>query len=67
MPYHKAISSVICQRPYFHALSSSELLDEFVAMRLLDKTADNAVVRSQRAKKPNLALKAKVCGEEEEE
>jgi hypothetical protein len=71
MPYHKAMSSVIRQRPDFHALSSSEVLDEFVAMRILDKTADNAVLRSQRAKKPNLAVKAKASmeeeGEEEEE
>ena len=36
-------------------------------MNILDKTADNAVLRSQRAKKPNLTLKAKVCVEEEEE
>ena len=66
MPYHKAMSSIIRQRPDFHTLSSSEVLDEFVAMNILDKTADNAVLRSQRAKKPNLALKAKVCVEEEE-
>ena len=28
MPYHKAMSSVIRQRPDFHTLSSSEVLDE---------------------------------------
>ena len=39
MPYHKAISSVIRQRPDFHTLTSSEVLDEFVAMNILDKTA----------------------------
>ena len=48
-------------------MTSSEVLDEFVAMNILDKTADNAVLRSQREKKPNLALKAKVSVEEEEE
>ena len=67
MPYNKAMSSVIRQRPDFHSMTSSEVLDEFVAMSILDKTADNAVLRSQRAKKPNLALKAKVIVEEEEE
>ena len=67
MPYHKAMSSIIRQRPDFHTLSSSEVLDEFVAMSILDKTADNAVLRSQRVKKPNLALKAKVSMEEEDE
>ena len=55
----RAMCSVIGQRPDFHSLTSNEVLDEFVAMRILDKTADNAVLRSQRTKKPNLALKAK--------
>ena len=64
MPYHNAMSFVIRQRPDFHTLSSSEVLDEFVAMSILDKTVDNAGIRSQRAKKPNLALKAKICVEE---
>ena len=63
MPYRKAMSSVIRQRPDFHTLISSEVLDEFVAMNILDKTADNAVLRSQQAKKPNLALKAKLTVE----
>ena len=48
-------------------MTSSEVLDEFVAMSILDKTANNPVLRSQRAKKPNLALKAKASVEEEEE
>ncbi|SPT16551.1 unnamed protein product [Triticum aestivum] len=61
------MSSIIRQRPDFHTLSSSKVLDEFVAMRILDKTADNAVLRSQRVKKPNLALKAKASVEEEDE
>ena len=63
MPYNKSMSSVIHQRPDFHSMTSSEVLDEFVAMSILDKTADNAVLRSQRAKKPNLALKAKASVE----
>ena len=67
MPYNKAMSSIIRQRPDFHSMTYGEVLDEFVAMNILDKTADNAVLRSQRAKKPNLALKAKVSVEEEEE
>ena len=70
MPYNKAMSSVIGQRPDFHSMTSSEVLDEFVAMSIFDKTADNAVLRSQRAKKPNLPLKAKASvdeGDEEEE
>ena len=67
MPYNKAMSSVIRQRTDFHSMTSNEALDEFVAMSILDKTADNAVLRSQRTKKSNLALKAKVILEEDEE
>ena len=55
-PYHKAMSSVLHQRLDFHTLYSGEVLDEFVAMSILDKTADNAVLHSQRANKLNLAL-----------
>ena len=60
-------SSASSSRPDFHTLSSSEVVDEFVVMRILDKTADNAVLCSQRAKKPNLALNAKASVEEEGE
>ena len=67
MPYHKAMSSVVRQSPDFLTLSSSEMLDEFVVMRILDKTADNAVLRSHWVNKPNLALKAKASVEEEDE
>ena len=67
MPYHKVMSSVIRQRSDFHTLTSSEVLDQFVAMNILDNTADNAVLHSQRANKPNLALKAKASVEVEDE
>ena len=68
MPFNKAMSSVIRQRPDFHSLSSSEVLDEFIAMSIMNETADNALarVRSKTAS-PNLALKAKAASEEEEE
>ena len=67
MPYNKAMSAAIRQRPYFHTLSSGDVLDEFIAMNILNTTADNALARVQRSKKssPNLALKAKVSQEEE--
>src|SRR3990170_1803292 len=69
MPFNKGMSSVIRQRPDFHTLSSSDVLDEFIAMNIMNKTADNALARAQRSKKasPNLALKAKAIPEEEEE
>ena len=68
MPFNKAMSSVIRQRADFHSLSSSEVLDEFIAMSIMNETADNALarVRSKTAS-PNLALKAKAASEEEEE
>ena len=63
MPYHKAMSSVIRQRPDFHTLSSSEVLDEFVAMRILDKTANNAVLHSQWKKEAQPSLEGQgYCG-----
>jgi len=69
MPFKKSMSAVIRQRPNFHTLSSGDVLDEFIAMNILNTTADNALARVQRSKKssPNLALKAKVSQEEEEE
>ena len=69
MPFNKSMSSMIHQRPDFHTLSSSDVLDEFIAMNILNKTADNALARVQRSKKdsPNLALKAKAIPDEEEE
>ena len=54
MPFNKSMSSVIRQRPDFHTLSSSEVLDEFIAMNILNKTADNALARVQRARSPTL-------------
>ena len=67
MPFNKSMSSVIRQRPDFHTLSSNDVLDEFVAMNILNKTADNVLARVCGTKKPNIALKAKAVQEEEEE
>ena len=54
MPFNKSMSSVIRQRPDFHTLSSSDVLDEFIAMNILNKTADNALARVQRQRSPTL-------------
>ena len=43
----KAMSDVIRQRPDFHTLSSGDVLDEFIAMNILNTTADNALARVQ--------------------
>ena len=60
MPFNKAMSFVIHQRPDFHTLTSSEVLDEFIAMNIMNKTTVNALsrVRSKKSS-PTLALKAK--------
>ena len=68
MPFNKAMSSVIRQRPNFHTLSSSEVLDDFIAMNIMNKTTGNALshVRSKKST-PTLSLKAKAIPKEEEE
>jgi len=64
----KAMSSIIRQRPDFHTLTSSEVLDEFIAMNIMNKTANNALARVRSNKStPSLALKAKAIPEEEED
>ena len=69
IPFNKSTSSVIRQRPDFHSMSSSNVLDEFIAMNILNKTVDNALDHVQQSRKdsPNLALKAKAVLEEDEE
>ena len=66
MPFKKAMSSVIRQRPDFHTLTSSEVLDEFIAMNIMNKTTGNALshVRSKKST-PTLSLKAKAIPKEE--
>ena len=68
MPFDKAMSFVICQRLDFHTLTSGEVLYEFIAMNIMNKTSGNALscVRSKKSS-PTLALKAKAIPEEEEE
>lgn len=63
------MSSVIRQRPDFHSLASSDVLDEFIVMNILNSTTDNALAPVQRFRKDtsNLALKAKAVLEEYEE
>ena len=69
MPFNKSMSSIIRQGPEFHSFSSSNVLDEFIAMNILNKTAHNALARIKRSRKdsPNLTLKAKAELEEDEE
>ena len=50
-------------------MSSSDVLDEFIAINILNKTAKNALAQVQRSRKDSrdLALKANAVLEEEEE
>src|SRR3954462_7743522 len=58
-PYKEHLTKVIRQRPDFHDLTSNQVLDEFVAMEILDSTSKLKFARQQGPKMPYLALKAK--------
>ena len=45
LPHKNQITKVIRQRPDFRDLTSQQVLDEFVAMEILDYTADLKVAR----------------------
>src|ERR1043165_1884046 len=57
--YKKHITKVIRQRPDFCDLTSNQVLDEFVAMEILDSTAKTKIACHQGPKVHSLALKAK--------
>src|ERR1041385_449223 len=65
--HKKHITKVIRQRPDFRELSSNQVLDEFVAMEILDSTAELKLARQSDSKMPSLALKAKEVQVEEDE
>jgi hypothetical protein len=48
-------------------MSSNDVLSEIIAMTIAKKNVDDALARAQRVRKVNLALKAKVVEQEEEE
>src|SRR4051812_24168665 len=61
--YHQSHSS----KPDFLDLSSNQVLDEFVAMEILDSTTEMKLTRQSGTKMPSLALKAKEVQVEEDD
>ena len=54
------------ERSDFHTMSSNAVVNEFVALEILEKNADDAHARAQRLGSSNLALKAKATLIDEE-
>jgi len=67
MPFEKSTTKIIHSRSDFLTMSSNDILSEFISLKIMSKNAYDALARSRRYKKNNLALKAKVNYEEEEE
>src|SRR3954462_6284691 len=67
LPHKKQITKVIRQRPDFCELTSQQVLDEFVAMEILDSTAELKLSRQSGTKILSLALKAKEVQADEDE
>src|SRR3954471_20542 len=65
--YKKHITKVIRQRPDFRDLTSNQVLDEFVAMEILDSTAEMKLAHQSGTKMSSLALKAKEVQIEEDD
>src|SRR4051812_20675928 len=64
--YKEHLTQVIHQRPDFRELTSNQVLDEFVAMEILNDTAKTKISRNGGPKVPSLALKAKEVQYEED-
>ena len=67
MPFEKNTTKIIRSRSDFATMSSNDILSEFISLKIMSKNADDALARSRGYKKNNLALKAKVSYEEDEE
>ena len=59
LPFRRHTTMSVRERSDFHTMSSNAVVNEFVALEVLEKTADDAHARSQRLGSPNVALKAK--------
>src|SRR3954469_15292398 len=57
--YMEHLTKVIRQTPDFRDLTSNQVLDEFVAMEILDSTTKMNLARQHGPKMPSLASKAK--------
>src|SRR3954464_8014871 len=64
--YKEHLTQVIRQRPDFRDLTSNQVLDEFLAMEILDATAKTKITRHGGPKMQSLALRAKEVQFEED-
>src|SRR4051812_11692017 len=67
LPDKKQTTKVIRQRSNFGALTSQQVLDEFVTMEILDSTAELKLSRQRVTKRPSFALKDKEVQVDEDE
>jgi hypothetical protein len=67
LPYEEVKLNSIKGREGYRTMTSNGVLSEIIAMTIAKKNADDALSRSQGVHKVNLALKAKVVEQEEEE
>ena len=66
LPFRRHTAMAVRERPDFHTMSSNAVLNEFVALEILEKNADEALARAQHmSPQPKLALKAKASPIEE--
>ena len=54
------------ERSNFHTMSSNAVVNEFVALEILEKNTNDSHARAQRLRSSNLALKAKAPLNDEE-
>ena len=66
LPFRRQATMSIRERSDFLTMSSNAVVNEFVALEILEKNADDAHARAQRLGSSNLALKAKATLIEEE-
>ena len=67
LPYEETRLNAIRNNSNFHAMTSNEVLSEIIAMDIAKKNAEEIVARAHGARKTNLALKAKVMEESDED
>ena len=66
LPFRRHTTMSVRERSDFHTMSSNAVVNEFVALEILEKNADDAHARAQRLGSSNLALKAKATIDDEE-
>ena len=66
LPFRRHTTMSLRERSDFHTMSSNAVVNEFVALEILEKNADDAHARAQRLGSSNLAIKTKASLNDEE-